>query len=529
MPHGSRTATVRRFTAILIALLVAGMWPTAGARAAALSAPGDVYLALGDSLAVGYEVPVNNDGKPGYPDLVLTRAQAFNPALTLNNVGVVGETSATLISDGQIGAAESAIASARSAGQCVGLITLDIGGNDFGRILTGDSTAAAAISGFRANLNTILGRLVSAAHNQVTGCAPRIALMDYYNPYPGLPIPPGNQPLADMYLPELNSIIRDAAATYGLAVANVAAAFQGREAELIYVNQGIYTNPLLRLPFTPWFEGNVDFHPRPAGHQVIADEFWQALDLVPPVPTLLELPDLIIANVALLAPWTCGECALVGRQQAALQALPEPATYNLEWLGAQLWNRITRPLLCWLLGMFQAGLNVYAGTLNTLFIPAVNQFYRLLYGLFFWLTSALVAWWYMAEDIRAQLSGINGAMVTQTNALTHLTFASGTATSELTIATLAAWLSVFTGALQPWRYLLTLWMGTVPLVVTVLTHLADYRPPQLVALADFWMFAAVVGSIRGLTESKLAWWVNAQVGLFYVGIVLYLVDEVAEV
>ena len=514
---------------LLLALLLVTGWPAAFAHAAELAAPGDVYLALGDSLAVGYEAPANNDGQPGYPDLVLTRAQTLNPALTLTNVGVVGETSATLLSGGQMAAAESAIAGARSAGRCVGLITLDIGGNDFGRILTGESTATEAISGFRTNLSTMLGRLVSAAHNQVPGCAPRLALMDYYNPYPGLPIPPGNQPLADMYLPELNSIIRDAAATYGLAVANVAAAFQGREAELIYVNQGIYTNPLLRLPFTPWFAGNVDFHPRPAGHQVIADEFWQALDLVPPVPSLVELPDLLLANVALVAPWTCGECALGGRQQAALQALPEPDTYNLERLGAQLWNRITRPILCWLLVMFQAGLNVYAGTLNTIAIPAFNQLYRLLYGLFFWLTSALLAWWYMGEDIRTQLWQLNGAMVLQTNALTHLTLASGASASELTTAVLAAWVSVATGALQPWRYLLTLYLGTVPMVITVLTHLTDYRPAQLVKLADFWLFAAVVGSIRGLTESKLAWWVNAQVGLFYVGIVLYLVDEVAEV
>jgi hypothetical protein len=194
-----------------------------------------------------------------------------------------------------------------------------------------------------------------------------------------------------------------------------------------------------------------------------------------------------------------------------------------------LWNRITRPLLCWVLGMFQAGLNVYAGTLNTIAIPAFNQLYRLLYGLFFWLTSALAAWWYMGEDIRTQLWGINGALVAQTNALTHLTLASGATTSELATAVLAAWVSVATSALQSWRYLLTLYLGTVPQMITVLTHLADYRPAQLVKLADFWMFAAVVGSIRGITESKLAWWVTAQVGLFYVGIVLYLIDEVAEV
>lgn len=186
--------------------------------------------------------------------------------------------------------------------------------------------------------------------------------MDYYNPYPGLPIPPSNAPLADQYLPELNTIIREAAADYGVAVAEVEQAFRGNAAELIYVNRDIYTNPLLRIPFTPWFEQNVDFHPRPAGHQVIADAFWAAAGLVLPVPALATLPDLFTPNVALVAPWTCGECALAGRQQAALDPLPEPTNLSIEWLGAQLWNRITRPMICWLIALFQTGLNIYAGS-----------------------------------------------------------------------------------------------------------------------------------------------------------------------
>jgi lysophospholipase L1-like esterase len=517
---------VRRPLHILVlALLVIGLWPPAAARAATASPPGDVYLALGDSLALGVEAPANNDGLPGYPDLLFARLQELNPALTMQNTGVSGETSATMLSGGQLAAAENAIASARSAGQCVGVITLDIGGNDFGQILTGDSAPETAIPQFEANLNTILGRLTSAAHNQVAGCAPRMAIMDYYNPYPGLPIPPSNQPLANIYLPRLNGIIRSAAAAHGLAVANVEAAFQGREPELVYVNQGIYTNPLLRLPFTPWFAGNVDFHPRPDGHQVIADEFWQALAIVPTVPALIELPDLILANVALVAPWTCGECALGGRQQAALQALPEPDSRSFEWLAAQLWNRITRPILCWLLGMFQAGLNVYAGTLNTIFIPAVNQFYRLLFGLFFWLTSAVQAWWYLGEDVRMQLWGIRSALASQGQTVT----ATVATSDELAAAVVAGWVAVFTGVVQPWRYLLTLFVGTAGQIITVISDLDTYKPAVLVELQDFWLFAALKGTARGLFESKIGWWLGAEIGLLYLAAGLAILDETAEV
>lgn len=516
-----------RALAILALALLVALAPPARPAAAAEGVGGDIYLAMGNSLAVGVEAPANNDGQPGYPALLLARLQEQNPALELVNVGVAGETSATLISGGQLAAAEAAIASAKAAGDCVGVITLDIGGNDFGQILTGETTLATAISSFRENLSTILGRLTSAARDQVAGCAPRVALMDYYNPYPGLPIPPSNQPLADIYLPELNSIIRTAAADYGLAVADVEAAVSGREAELLYVNPGIYTNPLLRIPFTPWFEGNVDFHPRPAGHQVIADAFWQALSLVVPVPALAELPDLIAPNVSLLAPWTCGECALDGRQQAALAPLEEPGSRSFEWLGVQIWNRGTRPVLCWLLALFQAGLNVYAGSLNTVWLPAFNQLYRLLFGLFFWLTSAFQAWWYLGEDLRGQLWAINGLLRQQQHALVLPQL--GDTAGALAAAVVEAWVAVVTGALQPWRYLVTLYVGTVPQLLDVTTDLAAHTPPQLVALGDFWLFAALVGALRGLDESRLGWWLKAEIGLFYVATVLYLADEAAEV
>jgi lysophospholipase L1-like esterase len=514
---------VRRLA--LIPMVLLALLAPARVSAASIEPPGDVYLALGNSLAVGYEAPANSDGQPGYPTILYERMRGLNPDLQLNNLGVVGETSSTLISGGQLAGAESVIASARAAGQCVGAITLDIGGNDFGQILTRETTPEAAIPQFRSNLATILARVTSAAHNQMAGCSPRIALMDYYNPYPGLHIPPTNQPLADMYLPTLNAIIRDTAADYGVAVANVQSAFVGSEEQLIYVNQAIYSNPLLLVPFLPWFEGNVDFHPRPAGHQVIADQFWQALQLVPDVPALADLPDLLPANVSLVAPWTCGECALGGRQQAALAALPEPGTVGIEWLGVQLWNRVTRPILCWLLAMFQTGLNLYAGTLNQFWIPAFNLLYKLLYELFCWLTSAFSAWWYLGEDIRYQIWSVNATLASQAGgALTQAT--TGGAVAE---AMLRAWVAVFTGALAPWRYFVGMYLGTAQQIVVVIVDLDAYKPAQLTALEGTWILAAVKGTLRGIYESQLGWFLVAQVGMFYLATALYVVDKAGEV
>lgn len=516
---------MKRLASILaVALLLVGNFPTQ-AHAATPTATGDVYLAMGNSLSVGVEAPANNDGQPGYPALLYVRMQALNPDLEYVNVGVAGETSATLISGGQLAAATGAIASATSAGECVGAITLDIGGNDFGQILTGETTPEAAISGLRSNLDTILSQISNVARYQVAGCSPHLALMTYYNPYPGLAIPPSYQPLSDIYLPQLNEIIAEMGDKYGWSVANVEPLFRGREADLLYVNQGIYTNPLLLIPFLPWFEQNVDFHPRPAGHDVIADAFWQALQLTTPAPQLLDLPDLVLANVALVAPWHCGICNVSGSSEAGLQPLPEPSTVGTEWLGAQLWNRVSLPVLCWNLAIFQAGLNIYAATLNGVWIPAFNQIFRLLYGLFFWLTSAYQAWWYLGEDIRYQIWNVNATLASQAGA----TLASTASVGDTLVEALDAWALVFEAGIETWSYFVSMYVGAASAMVNVLVELDQHRPAQLVALDDYWLFAAFKGSIRGFYESQLGWWLLAQVGLLYLATALHVVDQAGEV
>lgn len=485
------------------------------------------YLAMGDSLSLGVEAPGNDDGVGGYPDLIFDRLRGDDPAMIMENVGRSGETSSTMISGGQLAAAESALNGAQYGYLCYKAVTLSIGGNDFGKILTGETTPEVAIPQFRTNLRTILSRIIAASENWPS-CRTSIAMMDYYNPYPGLPIPPSNQPLADIYQPQLNEIIHEVAAEFGVPVASVANKFVGREGELLYVNQGIYTNPLLRLPFTPWFETNVDFHPRPAGHAVIADAFWAVLGIVPSVPRLENLPDVITTRVSLQTPWVCGECAPGSRLQAPLPELPVRQENTIEWLGAQIWNRSTRPLLCWSLALMQSGLNSYSSVINQVAIPAVNTMYRLGYSQYFYLTSATTFLVMLGEQQRELLWQLNGTANAQLVALQALSGQQLGVADELSQTVLLAWQSFAGGAVQPFAYLATLYVQSATAVTTVLGNLETYKPVQLTDLEAFWLFQAATGVVDGLWTSKVAWWFVAQIALLYLHTAMLAVDSAGD-
>lgn len=230
--------------------------------------PGTTYLALGDSLTTGFEEAGNADGQPGYPELVFSTLRATYPSLTRRNLGVDGETSTGFLS-GQIGEAETLIAAERAAGRRVGLVTLSIGGNDLFAALPApfgsDRAPETALATFETNLPVILDRLLAALKDSSGARQGDLLIADLYNPYPGLEIP-GRGKLADTYIPRFNAIIKAVAAARGIPVAEVGAAFSGREAEYIYVQR----------PYASFFDPGVrtkyDLHPRPAGHRAIADQ-----------------------------------------------------------------------------------------------------------------------------------------------------------------------------------------------------------------------------------------------------------------
>jgi lysophospholipase L1-like esterase len=234
--------------------------------------PGDVYLALGDSIPAGFEVEANNDDQPGYPSTLLATLQEDYPDLTLENLSEPGLTSTGLISNTNslLDQAVAFIESERAAGRQVGLVTLTIGGNDMfsilPEILGGEGNDTEVVSQtLRANYDIIIPRLLEAltVEGERQG---DLLIMNYYNPYPGLenPFDPGLT--TDTWVPRYNQIIRDAAEAYGVPMAEVAAAFEGNEESLIYADV-----PDTLIP--PLDPALFDFHPTPAGHAEIAQAY----------------------------------------------------------------------------------------------------------------------------------------------------------------------------------------------------------------------------------------------------------------
>lgn len=227
---------------------------------------GTVMLALGDSVAAGIGAPHVSEGCMAQlaRHLGATRAD-----LRFVNMAMPGESSRSmLVPGGQVDRAEALIAQTGAEGGQVAPIVLSIGGNDAMEAqLLGDDEALDELA---ANLQTILSRLDSALHAQGGGLAGSACLQTVYNPFelaeggdPG----PGSVD-ADRLAPRRsrrgghNRILRAAAASFGIEVADVARAFRGRAAELTWVVSG-------------------DIHPRLTGHQAIADLYVEACGWVP--------------------------------------------------------------------------------------------------------------------------------------------------------------------------------------------------------------------------------------------------------
>lgn len=242
--------------------------------------PGDIYMALGDSLATGTEYPGNNDNLPGYPAMLLAHAQGINPALGYENLAINGETSSSMLAaGGQLDTAIARIQEVGAAGKRVGLVTVSIGGNDAVSILfPGGDEPAEVLATFETNFATILDRLQPALKDDNGVVQGDLLVMELYNPYPGLPLL-GIGELADEWVPKFNASIRSIAADRGIPVAEVGTAFVGNEAGYIFVER-----PYPDSPLDPELLRKLDYHPRQAGHQAIADGLFAVSGYTPAAP-----------------------------------------------------------------------------------------------------------------------------------------------------------------------------------------------------------------------------------------------------
>ena len=255
--------------AIHIALAAALL--TSGCEAEAR--PVRAYIALGDSLAAGVGVPA--PAELGYVPLYLQSLRAGSPdaEFELRNVAVSGETSHSLVSGGQLAAAEAAIADPDTDVQ---VISIEIGGNDLLALLrepacvrspTGtacQSLIADALAAFARNFPDILSHVNSAL--TADPGAESLLVMTYYNPFSGTGSPfevpvdlvlLGSDRAIDCLELEdpidvgLNDLIACAAADAGATVVDAYPTFAGRAAELTNIGQG-------------------DVHPNTLGHREMA-------------------------------------------------------------------------------------------------------------------------------------------------------------------------------------------------------------------------------------------------------------------
>ena len=200
-----RTTPFAAVTALVLALAACGgdpeAEPASRAPSATVASPsgsvttspsagggGGVYVALGDSLAAGYQPGGTELRETAYPALTAGRLAGEGSELAVENLGCSGETTTSLIEGGkcdfdagsQLAQAESVM---KQRGDDVALVTIDIGGNDLLRCVRGGAevdTACVAdgVQTVEKNLPTILGRLRAAAGDDVP-----VLVLGYYNPW----------------------------------------------------------------------------------------------------------------------------------------------------------------------------------------------------------------------------------------------------------------------------------------------------------------------------------------------------------
>jgi lysophospholipase L1-like esterase len=293
-----RTVMIHRVPTIIavVALGIAALGPhPAAASAPKFDPPKQYYLALGDSLAFGYQQAKIDEQlaksgtvdpaafTTGYVNDFDQMLSSIRPGIHTVNYGCPGENSTEFLSspgcptypfplhDGytasQMGAA---LAFVRAHPGQVSPITLDIGTNDVGNLVNhcgGYTTASlpciyAALPGVLdqvgKNLNQIVGTLQEAAPSS------EIIVMEYYNP---IAVIPSLTSASNAVAGELNGVIAAAALAHRARVADAFTPFNLASHE----PQTLCTLTLMCSP-------QPDIHASDAGYLVIAQQFWTASD-----------------------------------------------------------------------------------------------------------------------------------------------------------------------------------------------------------------------------------------------------------
>jgi lysophospholipase L1-like esterase len=271
-----------RFRPIAIMAAVVGLLGgtlSVSASSEQFNPPKHYYLALGDSLAYGYQEAkflgeaatghIDPATFPGYAGVFAGALAPLSPGIQTVNYGCPGETTATYFTACHFSAVDlfplhnyysgsqeaAALAFLHAHAGQVSPITLDNGANDVTPCLSLPNPTlcfATSIAAVGANLDTALGNLRAAAPNA------EIIVMQYYDPFAyALPGTIGISML-------LNGAIAKAAAAHGARLADALTPFNlapPQPATLCGLG-----------PFCPL----TDIHPNDAGYALIAQRFWAA-------------------------------------------------------------------------------------------------------------------------------------------------------------------------------------------------------------------------------------------------------------
>jgi lysophospholipase L1-like esterase len=285
---------MRRLRTVLTAFAAALLLGATSATAAAAdpgtaSAPDRAthwYLALGDSLAAGYQPTTGADPSGGYVGHVLDALQSSGK-VRLDNLACPGATSTSMLEGDRCTYDEGtqlaqAVEFLHAHHAKTSLVTIDIGANDVQRCVSGGSLDLACVADGMAavsrNLPTILGALRQAAPDVP------IVVLNYYDPFLAAWLAgAAGQHLAAQslgLLHTLNGIIAAAAGSVGAEVADVAAAFHSDDTTLTAAGVPLDVAEICALT---WMCSRGDIHANDDGYAVMGSSVVAVLpaDLAP--------------------------------------------------------------------------------------------------------------------------------------------------------------------------------------------------------------------------------------------------------
>jgi lysophospholipase L1-like esterase len=238
------------------------------------------YLALGDSLAAGFQPDRGDDRDGGYVGGVLDAVRESAAKTTLVNLACSGETAVTMVAGGRCTYEEGtqlaqALEFLRAHGRYTRVVTVDIGANDVQRCVSRAPLAIdmVCVQQGLADVNRTLPSVLAQLRAAAPGAT--VVVANYYNPFLAAWLAgPAGQQLAQQsgaLQATLNAIIAGAAAATGARVADVATAFLSTDTTLVTV-PGIGTVPrnVATICAWTWMCTRSDIHANDTGYAVMA-------------------------------------------------------------------------------------------------------------------------------------------------------------------------------------------------------------------------------------------------------------------